>query len=169
MPYIGEIMMFAGNFEPKGWAFCNGQLLAIAENQALFLRISTYYGGDGETTFALPDLRGGAPIHWGQGPGLSEFRIGQSGGAAAVPLAVEEIGPHTHAANANSSPGVEMEPVLANWAASSSRDRQYGLGTEIPDTAMAVDAIAPSGDGKPHENMAPFLTVNYLIALHGIA
>jgi microcystin-dependent protein len=168
MAYLGEIMMFAGDFAPKGWAFCDGQLLSIADHQALFMRIGTFYGGDGETTFALPDLRGSVPIHWGQGPGLSSFEIGASGGQAAVPLTAEESGPHTHVPNASSAVGTETAPLDACWAASSSRDRQYFAGAD-PDVQMAADAIAPAGDGSPHENRAPFLTVNYLIALQGIA
>src|SRR5437868_3362158 len=117
-PFVGEIRMFGGNFAPAGWAFCNGQLLAISENDTLFNLIGTTYGGDGQNTFALPDLRGRVPVHMGQGPGLSNYIIGQNGGVETVTVTIAQIPQHTHPAMAQSEPGNQTSPTGGLWAAS---------------------------------------------------
>ena len=165
-PYIGEIRLFAGSFAPDGWALCQGQLVAIAENDALFSLIGTTYGGDGEQTFGLPDLRGRVPIHQGSGPGLSQRFIGERAGAETVTLSAAQLPAHSHALVATAAPASATAGPAAGVLATASV-KLYGTGT--PSTALANAAIAPaSGGNQPHENMAPFLAVNYIIALYGI-
>ena len=163
-PYVGEIRIFAGNFAPVGWALCDGQLLAISQNEVLFQLIGTTYGGDGVTTFALPDLRGRIPVHQGQGSGLSSYVIGQSGGAESATLTTAQLPIHTHAAWAASGVGHISEPQGAIPAA----HRDYPVFDSAPGAAMAASALASSGGSQPHENMAPFLGVNFIISLFGI-
>lgn len=163
-PYVGEIRMFGGNFAPVGWALCDGRLLSIAENEVLFLLIGTYYGGDGVTTFALPDLRGRAPIHADQRPGSSNYRIGQAGGVETVTLTEAQLPIHAHAMVAQSATGTSAEPTGAVWAGSTLRDTHYG--TTI--NAEAAPSISAVGGNQPHDNMPPFLTINYIISLYGI-
>jgi len=159
-PFIGEIRMFPGNFAPAGWAFCQGQLMPIAENDALFALIGTTYGGDGQTTFGLPDLRGRAPIHQGAG-----FVMGQLGGSEAVTLTTQQIPPHTHAAAAASLPGNSDSPAGANaWAAQATP--LYS--TAATNAALNAGAVASSGGSQPHDNMVPCLTINFIISLFGI-
>ncbi|MFG6460231.1 phage tail protein [Roseateles sp. DXS20W] len=164
-PYVGEIRLFAGNFAPNGWALCQGQLVAIAENDTLFSLIGTTYGGDGQSTFALPDLRGRVPVHQGQGLGLSPRTLGQTGGTETVTLQSAQTPSHSHAAlgsTAAASLGAPGGNVLAVTTAAS-----YGAGPAA--TAMASSAISSAwGNPQPHENMAPTLTVNYIISLYGI-
>jgi microcystin-dependent protein len=166
-PYVGEIRLFAGNFAPSGWALCQGQLVAIAENDTLYNLIGTTYGGDGQNTFALPDLRGRVPVHQGQGPGLSSrvLVLGQTGGSETVTLQPGQTPAHTHAAHASTAAATVATPgdaVLAVTTAAS-----YGAGPAT--TAMASGAIGSVwGNPQPHENMAPTLTVNYIISLFGI-
>lgn len=163
--YLGQIMLFAGNFAPAGWALCNGQLMPINQNQALYSIIGTTYGGDGQTTFGLPDLRGRAPIHYGQGPGLQPYVMGEIGGAEAVTLLTSEMPAHTHSfgQNCNSSSAGEGNPV------------NHFLGTTDPgiyattsDAQMAGGNSSVAGGSMPHENRAPYLAMNYVIALQGI-
>jgi microcystin-dependent protein len=171
-PFLGSIMLFAGNFPPRNWAFCNGQLLSIQQNTALFSLLGTNYGGNGVSTFGLPDLRGRAPMHVGAspGPGLSPRALGQLSGEESVTLLLSEIPNHAHAADiaAVSGAGTNASPAGRVWAASTSRDRQYV--TTTPDIVMKSDAvaIAPAGASIPHNNMQPFLTLNFIIALQGI-
>jgi microcystin-dependent protein len=165
-PYIGEIRMFGGNFAPRGWALCDGQLLAISQNTALFSLLGTTFGGDGRTTFGLPDLRGRAPMHWGQGPGLANRVLGESAGEEAVTLLGTQLPPHNHIVAAVSGPGNAGSPPDALWAASSSRDSIYS--TTAPDTQMSPQAIGGGGGGQPHDNMSPYLVVTFIIALEGI-
>lgn len=159
-PYVGEIRMFAGNFAPLGWEFCAGQLLPIFENETLFQLIGTTFGGDGQNTFGLPDLRGRVPVHQGSG-----FVVGELGGAEAISLTTAQIPQHTHGAAATSSPGNSDSPASANaWAA---------VATPLYSTAatnaqMNGAALSASGGGQPHDNMSPYLTVNYIISLFGI-
>lgn len=164
-PYVGEIRLFAGNFAPNGWALCQGQLVSIAENETLYSLIGTTYGGDGQSTFALPDLRGRVPVHQGQAPGLSLRTMGQAGGAESVTLQPDQTPAHTHVLHASSAPASAGAPtgnVLAATTAAS-----YGPGPAT--TAMAAGAIAsPWSNPQPHENMAPTLTVSYIISLYGI-
>jgi len=164
-PYIGQIMMVGFNFAPRGWALCNGQLLSIAQNTALFSLLGTYYGGDGRTTFGLPDLRGRMPIHQGQGSGLTNRTIGQPGGEETVSLSSTQMPQHTHLVAAQSGPGNSTNPTNNYPAASSARDNIY---SNTANTTMNAQMDAPSGGGQPHDNMSPYLTINFIIATEGI-
>jgi microcystin-dependent protein len=164
-PYIGEIRMFGGNFAPVGWGLCNGDLLAISQYDALFALIGTTYGGDGVTTFALPDLRGRIPIHQFQGPGLSPRTIGEAAGSETVTLLINQLPNHTHpagATNASTSPG----PAGNVWGSVSS-GVPYSNDT-APNVAMNAGAVSTVGGSQPHDNMQPFQCVNFIIALEGI-
>lgn len=164
-PYIGQIILFAGTRPPRGWAFCQGQLLPIAQNTALFSILGNTYGGNGQTTFALPDLRGRAPINPGQGPGLSSYNLGQQGGEESITLTVNEMPMHTHAASAKADGGTSATPGGNVWAASTARDNQYaGAG----DTTMNPAALGNTGGSQPHDNRPPYLAINFIIALEGI-
>jgi microcystin-dependent protein len=165
-PYIGEIRMFGGNFAPAGWAFCDGSILSIAENDALFALIGTTYGGDGQTTFALPDLRGRMPIHQGQGPGTSNRIIGQLGGNESVTLLAPQLPSHSHTALANAGSGNADTPSGMYWSGSATTP-QYVPGDQA-NTNMNAAAIGSSGQNLPHDNMQPFLAVSFIIALNGI-
>lgn len=158
-------MLFGGNFAPRGWALCDGQLLAISSNTALFSLLGTEYGGDGSTTFALPDLRGRAPIHAGSGPGLSPRRTGQRLGAEHVTLVESQIPAHSHALNVANVVADNNRPdgdFLARMTA-------YVAGTPAPALAqLAATSIGTAGGGQQHENMQPSIVVNYIIALDGI-
>ncbi len=164
-PYIGQIMAFGGTFAPQGWALCDGSLLPISQYDALFSLIGTTYGGDGQTTFALPDLRGRAALHQGQGPGLGNYILGQSGGAEAVTLTANQLPPHSHPVLGYSGGGDNAHPSGAVWAASSTNLYTAGAAANA---AMEATSIAPSGGSQPHDNMLPFLTLNFCIALEGI-
>lgn len=163
-PFIGEIRMFGGNFAPRGFAFCSGQLLAISQNDTLFALIGTTYGGDGQTTFALPDLRGRIPVHAGQGPGLASYVLGQSSGSETVTLTAQQLPAHTHAAQAQSAAGTQAGPGGGVWAASG----QNQFSSNAPNAGMSTAAIGPVGGSQPHDNMAPFQVVSFIIALEGI-
>ncbi len=165
-PFIGEVIMFAGNFAPRGWAFCDGALLPISQNQALFSILGTTYGGDGRTTFALPDLRGRAPIHEGTGPGLTNRRLGQNGGAESVTLSISEMPAHDHTAQ---QPGTSAGPTTTspqNAIAATLANPVYNQGGPV-DANMAVEATGTTGGTGSHPNMPPFLVLNYIIALQG--
>jgi microcystin-dependent protein len=165
-PYIGEIRMFAGNFAPVGWAFCDGQLMAISENDVLFQLIGTTYGGDGQQTFALPDLRSRVPIHTGQGPGISNnYIIGQMAGTESVTLTTPQIPIHSHPPVASSAAASATSPANAIWAAS---DNYYQFAAGTASTPMNNSVVVPTGGNQPHDNMLPFLAVNFIISLFGI-
>lgn len=165
-PYVGEIRMFAGNFAPVGWKLCDGQLLAIAENETLFQLIGTTYGGDGQSTFALPDLRSRVPVHMGQGLG-SSYPIGQTGGGETVTLTVNQIPSHGHVANASAGQGTSDLPNGRLWAAPSEPSAKlYASGA--PNSSMHPSIVGPVGGSQPHENMPPFLAINFIISLFGI-
>ena len=164
-PYVGEIRMFAGSFAPVGWALCEGQLLPISENDVLFTLIGTIYGGDGEETFALPDLRGRAPLHHFQGPGLTPRTIGEQDGVESVTLTVQQIPVHSHALQARAAGGKSATPT-GNVLASAPATSLYTRGT--PSAQLAANAIDPAGGSQPHENMPPYLTINFIISLFGI-
>ncbi|HLE55587.1 MAG TPA: tail fiber protein [Rhodothermia bacterium] len=166
-PFIGEIRMFAGNFAPSGWAFCDGALLSISENDALFTLYGTTYGGDGETTFALPDLRGRLPVHAGTGPGLSTRQLGETGGAEEVTLTVNQLPVHTHPFLATESAGISQDPVGRALAPSGSLVDVYQEDNDDPKN-MAAQAIAGTGGSQPHENMHPFLCINFIVSLFGV-
>lgn len=168
-PFLAEIIMFGGNFAPRGWALCDGQLLPISQNQAVFSLLGTTYGGDGRTTFALPDLRGRAAIHPGTGPGLSPYRLGQRGGAETVNLTTAQIPSHTHSASvtlhANTGGGDDNDPT-ARYPGEGANDF-YADGQNVDMGAPSV-AVGNTGGSQPHTNIEPYLCVNFIIALQGI-
>ena len=160
-PYVGEIRMFAGNFAPAGWMFCEGQLLAISENETLFQLIGTTYGGDGESTFALPDLRGRIPIHQGNG-----FILAETGGAEEITLTVQQIPAHSHpflASNGLGNQATEAGNVVCN-----SQGALYYVDQGTPNVSMNVLSIPPVGGSQPHNNFQPYLCVDFIISLFGI-
>ncbi len=161
-PYVGEIRMFAGNFAPIGWLFCDGQLLSIADNDTLFQLIGTTYGGDGQTTFALPDLRGRVPIHQGSG-----FLMGESGGVEQVTLTASQIPAHSHPALASSNPGTGTSPS-GNVFASLAGATNSAYGTDAPHVLLSPDSATASGGSQPHSNLQPYLCVNFIISMFGI-
>lgn len=165
-PFIGEIRMFGGDYAPRGWALCDGQLLPITSNEALFSLLGTIYGGDGRTTFGLPDLRGRVPVQQGTGPGLPSVAIGSRSGSETVALTPPELPSHSHTLAATTDPATENAPnenLLAKQA-------RFGpaLYAEPGSTVALGDTVGPTGDGEPHENMQPFAVVNFIIALVGI-
>jgi len=166
-PFIAEIRIFAGNFAIRGFAFCNGQLLPIAQNTALFSLVGTTYGGDGRTTFGLPNLQGRAPKHPGNGPGLSSRRLGESGGVENVTLTDQQMAAHTHTMRANSDPAEDPTPVGATLARSIPGN-VYQQNTTSNLVPLASTAMPGVGGGQPHTNMQPYLTLNFIIALQGI-
>lgn len=161
-PFIAEIILFGGNFAPRGWAFCDGQLLPISQNTALFSLLGTIYGGDGRTTFALPDLRGRVPIHPGTGPGLSTVRLGERGGQETVTLGVANLPSHSHLAHGTQGAQTATRPAGNVPSAS-------GAYAAAPDTSpMNADFIKNTGGSQPFPNRQPYLGVNYIIALVGV-
>jgi len=164
-PFVAEIRIFPFNFAPKGWAFCDGQLLPLSQNTALFSLLGTTYGGDGKSNFALPDMQGNAPMHPGQGPGLSLHDLGETGGSETVSLLESEIPSHSHAMNASKADAIDTNVNNELFA------KGIGIGmyaTPSPITAMADTTIAPAGGDQPHNNMQPYLTLNFCIALQGV-
>lgn len=165
-PFLGEIYMFAGNFAPVGWAFCDGQLLAISINTALFSLLGTTYGGDGIQTFALPDLRGRVPIHMGNSPLSGAFYPqGQKAGSETVTIQTSQLPQHLHSASGNGAGNV-VSPKNAFW--STDPFGNTAAYTVPPNSAMRADAIGSSSPAQPHDNMQPFLGINFIIALNGI-
>ncbi len=166
-PFIAEIRIFPFNFAPRGWAWCNGQLLPISQNTALFSLLGTTYGGDGKSTFALPDLQGSAPVQPGQGPGLSEYVLGQAGGTETVALLDSEMPAHDHALQASPDPGDNTVPGPTVSLAGSVGGSVY-TGGSPPLAAAAPTALAVTGGSVPHNNMQPYLTLFFCIAMQGI-
>lgn len=164
-PFVGEIRMFAGNFAPRGWAFCDGQLLAVSQNDALFSLFGTIYGGDGRTTFGLPDLRGRIPLHQGSGPGLSPRRLGSKGGSENETLTTNQLASHSHDWNANKEPATGAAPQ-GKVLASPSPVRIFEPGNQTVD--LGSSTIPNSGGSQPHTNLMPTLCVNFIVALVGI-
>jgi microcystin-dependent protein len=164
-PFVGEIRMFGGNFAPLGWAFCDGQILPVSQNDALFSLIGTTYGGDGQSTFALPDLRGRIPVHQGTGPGLSPYAVGQLGGAERVTLSLQQLPAHNHPVAAASVPAEATAEPGGSLPASASEPIYAPLGAFI--LSGGVVGVAPGGS-QPHQNLAPYLCVNFIISLYGI-
>jgi microcystin-dependent protein len=160
-PFLGQLMLVPYNFAPRGWALCNGQILPIAQNTALFSLLGTTYGGNGQTTFALPDLRGRVPISSGQGPGLSSYDLGEVGGVEAVTLNNNEMPAHQHGVNANSGDPNDSSPQNSFPAGSGSYNT-------AANTTMNQNMVGISGGSQPHENRQPYLTLNWIIALEGI-
>ena len=164
-PFLGEIKMFAGNFDPRGWALCNGQLMAISQNTALFSLLGTTYGGDGRVTFGLPNLQSRIPLGFQQGPGLTDYVLGEMDGVESVTLLSTEMPAHNHVPQALSGPGDTDNPQNTIWAGSSNRDLEYGDTLNAP---MSNTALPQAGGGQPHNNMQPYLVINFMIALQGI-
>jgi microcystin-dependent protein len=164
-PFVAEIRIFAGNFAPRNWAFCNGQLLPISQNTALFSLIGTTYGGDGRTTTALPNLQGRAPMHPGRGPGLTSRRLGESGGTETITLAEAQMPAHNHLAVGSSGQSKDQKPNGTSWGTTVNKDAYR----ETDDyTNLDNQVIQQSGANSAHNNLQPFLVVNYIIALAGV-
>ena len=162
-PFLGEIKLVSFNFAPKGWALCNGQLLPINQNQALFSLFGTTYGGNGQTTFALPNLQGRVPVYQGQG-----FVLGQAGGETAHTLNLNELPTHAHLASINTGTGTFKSPANNFWAPPAGQGYTMYNPTNAPGAAMAPQTVAPVGGSQPHENMPPYLVINAVVALQGI-
>lgn len=163
-PYLGEVRWFAGNFAPRGWAFCDGQLLPIHQYDALFSLLGTMYGGDGRTTFGLPDMRGRAMLHAGTGPGLTPRRSGEKSGAETATVNLNQMGTHSHTLKGHNSRGDTVLPD-DRVAADTGRTRVYA---DAADVNMGASSITSTGGGQPHANVQPFVTLNCIIALQGI-
>lgn len=170
--YIGEIRIFSGNFAPVNWALCNGQLLSISQNTALFSILGTQYGGNGTSTFALPNLNGAAPMHRGQGAGLTPRTVGEQVGVNSVALSASEMPRHTHAAQAYEIPGSSTEPANHYWAEAPAQGRPHPQQAPIysanANVTMHPNALSAVGGGQPHNNMQPFLVMNFIICQYGI-
>ncbi|MEO6786643.1 MAG: tail fiber protein [Chthoniobacteraceae bacterium] len=173
-PFLAEIRIFAGNFNPKGWALCNGQLLAISQNTALFSLLGTNYGGDGKSTFGLPNLQGSVPLGQGQGPGLSPYALGQSGGSSTVTLLTTELPIHLHTPplclNADPNPNPVLSPAGNVWGVAAARrgSATNTYATTKDATTMNAQALSLTGGGQPHNNLQPYLALTFIIALQGI-
>ncbi len=163
-PFIAEIRIVPFNFAPRGWAFCDGQLLPLSQNTALFSLLGTNYGGDGRSNFGLPNLQGRSPMQWGQGPGLSPRDIGESGGQASVTLTAVEMPSHSHGLMADPGSATTGAPSAAALATASAP----AYGPPSDPVAMSGNAISTTGGSAPHENRQPFLTLNFVIALQGV-
>jgi microcystin-dependent protein len=164
-PFIGEIRMFAGNFAPAGWSFCQGQLVPISQNDTLFILVGTTYGGDGESTFALPDLQGRAPMHQGNGPDGVTYQLGEKAGVEQVTLTTQQIPNHTHAFLGSTEAAVNTAPTGGVVATSAQVDY---LTVNPASVAMNPNAVTPVGGSQPHENMQPYLCVSFIISLFGL-
>lgn len=164
-PFVAEIRIFPFNFPPKGWAFCDGQILSISQNTALFSLLGTIYGGDGKSNFALPNLQGNAPMFWGQGPGLSLHDIGEMSGSETVTLLESEIPSHSHSLMASERTALFRSPTGQLVARSSGLEMYAAPGAV---TSLSDNAVTPAGGDQPHNNMQPYLTLNFCIALQGV-
>jgi microcystin-dependent protein len=168
-PFVAEIRIFGFNFAPTGWALCNGQILPISQNTALFSLLGTTYGGNGQSTFALPDMQANAPMHPGQGPGLSLHDLGETGGSEFVTLLESEMPLHNHnIATHNLDAGGLQNPAPAVNLAKSSQGNAYQTNASANLTQLAFQGLAPAGGSLPHNNMMPFLVLNFCIALQGV-
>jgi microcystin-dependent protein len=167
-PFVAEIRIFPFNFAPRGWAFCDGQLLPLSQNTALFSLLGTMYGGNGETNFALPDLQGRAPMQPGQGPGLSLHDLGETGGSETVSLLEAEIPAHRHTLNAAGAAALVAVPSANVVLARSRTVNAYQTNSAANLAMLAGETLAPAGGDAPHNNMMPYLTFNFCIALQGV-
>ena len=164
-PFVAEIRILPFNFAPKGWAFCDGQILPLSQNTALFSLLGTTYGGDGKSNFALPNMQGNVPMHPGQGPGLSLHDLGETGGSETVSLLESEIPGHSHSLVASLSDGIFTQPAGQLFS------QGVGIniwGTNAPNAQFSDNALAPAGGDQPHNNLQPYLTLNFCIALQGV-
>jgi microcystin-dependent protein len=167
-PFVAEIRIFPFNFAPRGWAWCDGQLLPLSQNTALFSLLGTSYGGTGKSNFALPDLQGRAPMHPGQGPGLSLHDLGETGGSDTVTLLESEIPAHSHSLSASTQPGEDSDPNASAGLARSVGASLYQTVTNSNIVQLSPSALAPAGGDQPHNNLQPFLTCYFCIALQGV-
>jgi microcystin-dependent protein len=171
-PFVAEIRMFGGNFAPTGWATCDGQLLPISQNTALFSLLGTFYGGNGQSTFALPDLQDSVPIFWGDGAGLSQYSLGQQSGSETVTLLVSEMPLHTHQMMAHNADPADLQAAGTNGdrsiAKSNAGPSCYQTNSSANLIQMAPQALPIAGSSFPHNNMQPFLTVTFIIAMQGV-
>jgi microcystin-dependent protein len=165
-PFVAEIRIFPFNFAPSGWAFCDGQLLPLSQNTALFSLLGTTYGGDGKSNFALPDMQGNAPMHPGQGPGLSLHDLGEMGGNDTVTLLQSELPNHSHSWTASNQDGTDQSPLNESIAGGVGGISMYAPPTAL--TPLSFSALSPAGGSLPHNNMQPYLTLNFCIALQGV-
>jgi microcystin-dependent protein len=167
-PFVAEVRIFPFSFAPSGWAFCNGQILPISQNAALFSLLGTYYGGNGQTTFGLPNLQGSVPLNAGQGPGLSLYALGEAGGSATVNLLQTQLPAHTHSVHARELPPPSSTPAPANNTvfARSGGGAAYTNAADF--VALAATAITSTGGNQPHNNLMPYLALNFCIALQGV-
>ena len=163
-PFVAEIRMFGFNFAPRGWATCDGQLLQISQNTALFSLLGTQYGGNGQTNFALPNLQSKAPLHWGQGPGLSNYSVGDTDGTTSVTLLNSEMPSHQHAVQANPRVAESVNPSGQNLA----RGESNLYVNAVPNTTLSPQSTTVVGNSSPHNNMQPYLSVIFCIALQGV-
>jgi microcystin-dependent protein len=166
-PYLGEIRMFGGNFAIAGWSFCNGSVLSIAQNNALYNLLGTTYGGDGVNTFGLPDLQGRIPVHQGQGAGLQNYVIGQKGGLETVTLLGTQLAVHSHQALGSASGGAAPNPANNTWGNNAITNNSFGPGTSA-NASMNAGSTSMTGGNRPHDNMLPFQVISFIIALTGI-
>lgn len=166
-PFVGEIRLFAGNFAPQGWALCDGSLLSIAQNEVLFQLIGTTYGGDGQSTYALPDLRGRVPVHQGLGPGLTPRAMGEQGGIESQVLLSTQLPSHNHVLNATTTAAASANGVAGSLTGANQAGTRF-YGSTPGGGAMATDALSTVGGAQPHNNMAPYLGLNFIISLFGI-
>jgi len=166
-PFVAEIRIFPFNFAPKGWAWCDGQLMPLSQNTALFSLLGTTYGGDGKSNFALPDLQGRAPMHPGQGPGLSLHDLGETGGSETVTLLESEIPAHSHAIMTHAQDPADLGSPTPNRALART-NRGFGYTAAAAVTSMSDQVIAPAGGDQPHNNLQPYLTFYFCIALQGV-
>jgi microcystin-dependent protein len=167
-PFVAEIRMFSGNFAPKGWAFCDGQMLPISQNTALFSLLGTTYGGDGRTIFGLPNLQGRAPMQPGHGPGLSSYSLGESGGTETVTLTEAQTPTHTHTLSGVTQPGTQFAPSPANSVLARSVGGNAYAPSASPSVSMSPASLSSSGGSQSHQNMQPYLTITFIIALQGV-
>src|ERR1700756_5671089 len=167
-PFLAEIRIFTGNFAPKGWALCDGQLMPISQNTALFSLLGTNYGGDGKSNFALPNLQGSAPMHPGQGPGLSLHDLGETGGSDTVTLVESEIPSHSHGLTASNQAGTDQSPINEMFAGGVGGINLYADVPPASKVQLAGATVAPAGGDQPHNNLMPCLTLNFCIALQGV-
>lgn len=167
-PFVAEIRIFPFNFAPRGWAFCNGQLLPLSQNTALFSLLGTTYGGDGNSNFALPNLQGSAPMHPGQGPGLSLHDLGETGGSDTVTLLQSEMPAHNHNYQVRPTPAVPPQASPVGLTGARSNSRPYSPAAGGTNVQMNITAASPTGGDQPHNNLMPYLTFNFCIALQGV-